>query len=181
MARNIEIKARIHDVDRIRSRIASLASGPGEHLEQTDTFFAVPRGRLKVRAFANGSGELISYHRASQPGPKESVYTRCPCQDARALVDTLSSVLATGGTVVKRREVFLMGRTRIHLDQVENLGSFVELEVVLDTGEPSDQGEQEALDVLGALGIPRSDLVAGAYIDLLMRGSRRPVSLSRGE
>lgn len=167
MARNIEIKARVPDLDMIRSRVASLASGPCETLEQTDTFFSVPRGRLKVREFSDGSGELISYERSNQLGPKESVYSRFACQDARALALTLSGVLPVRGIVVKRREVFLIGRTRVHLDQVENLGFFVEFEVVLGTGEPSEHGDREAHQLLGRLQIPPSSLIAGAYIDLL--------------
>jgi predicted adenylyl cyclase CyaB len=167
MARNIEIKARVPDLDTIRAKAAMLASGPGEILEQTDTFFAVPRGRLKVREFSDGSGELISYERPNQPGPKESVYTRFSCQNARALSQTLGRVLPARGTVVKRREVFLVGRTRVHLDRVENLGFFVELEVVLGAGEAVAHGEREAHELLEALEIPLAAWVASAYIDLL--------------
>ena len=82
LARNVEIKARVQDLAGIRAKVAALAPGPGEIIDQTDTFFVVPQGRLKVRAFPDGSGELISYQRGDQPGPKESVYTRVLCQDA---------------------------------------------------------------------------------------------------
>lgn len=167
MARNVEIKARVADPDLIRSRAASLASGPSEILEQTDTFFIVPRGRLKVREFSDGSGELISYERPDQPGPKESVYSRFACQNARALVETLGGVLPVRERVVKRREVFMVGRTRVHLDQVEHLGPFVELEVVLRVDEPAEAGEQEARALLSALGIQQEALVAAAYVDLI--------------
>jgi adenylate cyclase class IV len=169
MPRNIEIKARVSvsGLDAIRSRAASLASGPSEVVEQVDVFFAVPRGRLKVRQFSDGSGELIAYERPNQLGPKQSVYRRITCQNAPALVEALSSVLPARGTVVKRREVFLVGNTRVHLDQVERLGSFVEIEVVLDAEQSSEHGHQEAQRLLDALDIPRSGLVAGAYVDLL--------------
>jgi adenylate cyclase class IV len=167
MARNIEIKARIHDLDRVRSKTASLASGPSRLIEQTDTFFAVPHGRLKVREFADGSAELISYDRPDRPGPKESVFSRVAFSDGRAAVQTLASVLPTRGTVVKRRELFLIGRTRVHLDRVEGLGVFLELEVVMSDGEPSERGDREARQLLAALEIPESDLIERAYIDLL--------------
>jgi predicted adenylyl cyclase CyaB len=167
MARNIEIKAPVWELDAIRTRARSLASSPGEMLEQTDTFFAVPGGRLKVREFANGTGELISYQRPDQRGPKESVYTRYPCENAQALSETLGKVLPVRGIVLKRREVFLVGRTRIHLDQVQSLGSFVELEVVLSDGESAERGEHVALELLRKLEISESRLVAQAYIDLL--------------
>lgn len=63
MARNVEIKARLSSVEGVRRALASLASGPPQVLQQVDTFFHVPQGRLKVRAFPDGTGELISYHR----------------------------------------------------------------------------------------------------------------------
>ena len=131
----------------------------------------VSRGRLKVRAFSDGSGELISYDRADQQGPKESVYTRVACEDARALSQALGGVLSVRGIVAKEREVFLVGRTRVHLDQVENLGCFVELEVVLAPGEPADQGYLEAHNLLRLLQIPERALVAEAYIDLLEKAA----------
>lgn len=167
VARNIEIKARIPTLDAIRAKALSLASKPGEILHQTDTFFTVPEGRLKIRELSEGSGELISYHRPDQRGPKESVYTRCACQNAHVLAETLSGVLPVRGAVTKRREVFLVGRTRIHLDEVEGLGSFVELEVVLSDGESVEYGERIARELLRDLEIPESSLISEAYIDLL--------------
>jgi adenylate cyclase class IV len=167
MARNIEIKARISDLAPIRQRAAMLASGPAQVGEQTDTFFLVPRGRLKVRAFSDGSGELISYERADQHGPRQSVYSRVPCQDARALCAALSRVLPIRGTVEKHREVIMAGRTRIHLDRVARLGFFLEIEVVLEDGEPDEVGRREAEELLRMLKIPSAALVAQAYIDLI--------------
>jgi adenylate cyclase class IV len=170
MARNVEIKARVADPDALRRRAARLAGASPEVIEQKDTFFAVVAGRLKVREFADGSGELISYHRPDDPGPKLSNYRRCACRNAAALADALTAVLPLAGVVKKQREVFLAGRTRIHLDRVDGLGAFVELEVVLAPGEPPGPGEAEARDLLAALGIPDSSLVAGAYLDLLQAG-----------
>jgi adenylate cyclase class IV len=167
MASNIEVKARVPHLGPIREAAASLATGPGQTIEQRDTFFLVPRGRLKVREFTDGSGELISYERPDKPGPKECVYTQVSCQNARAVAAALGAVLPVRGIVVKRREVFLVGRTRIHLDQVESLGCFVELEVVMKPGESVEAGGREARELLEALGIRETALVAGAYIDLL--------------
>jgi adenylate cyclase class IV len=167
MPRNIEIKARVPELDVLRAAVVALVSHPGETLEQEDTFFAVPNGRLKVRRFSDGTGELISYHRADQRGPKESVYTRCPYQNARALSETLGEVLPVRGVVTKRREVFLVGRTRIHLDQVHLLGCFVEFEVVLSERESAEDGERVARELLHTLHISTTRLVAEAYIDLL--------------
>jgi predicted adenylyl cyclase CyaB len=169
MASNIEIKAAVPDLAPIRARAAALASGPAQILEQTDTFFVVPRNRLKVRAFPDGSGELIAYDRPDRSGPKESVYSKVSCGDAPGLVEALGRALPVRGVVSKRREVLLVGRTRVHLDEVRNLGTFVELEVVLEAGEPVERGEREARALLQALHIPESALVSDAYIDMLER------------
>ena len=167
MARNVEIKARVHDLDATRRRAAALAQGPSEFISQVDTFFVVPRGRLKVRQFENGSGELIAYDRADEAGPKQSSYVIAACADAHALCDALACALAVRGRVVKRRELYMVGRTRVHLDEVERLGRFLELEVVLHDGEPMEAGEREARDLMRRLGIEAKDLVTGAYLDLL--------------
>jgi adenylate cyclase class IV len=167
VGRNVEIKARVADLDSIRRTARSLSSAPSDILKQADTFFVVPRGRLKVREFADGSGELIRYDRPDQSGPKESRYTRIPCPDARSLSDIVSQTLPVRGTVVKRREVFRIGATRLHLDQVEGLGDFLELEVVLTEGQTVAQGQQVADQLIRALQIPETAFVAAAYIDLL--------------
>jgi len=169
MPRNVEIKARVPDLAAVRTRAVSLVSIPAELVSQVDTFFAVPRGRLKLREFADGAGELIVYERADRNGPKESDYVRVGCADPQALREALARALPVRGQVRKRREVFFAGRTRIHLDQVEGLGSFVELEVVLRAGESVEDGEREARDLMQKLAIPDGALVAAAYIDLLAK------------
>ncbi len=169
MARNVEIKARVTDLKVVRATAASLSATAAVRLEQTDTFFVVPEGRLKIREFGDGSGELIAYDRADAAGPKESVYTRVAFDDAAAVAHALGMVLRVRGRVRKRREIFIVGRTRVHLDEVENLGSFVELEVVLEDHESAEAGRREADVLMEKLAISPSSLVSGAYIDLLER------------
>jgi adenylate cyclase class IV len=167
MGRNVEIKARIADLDAMRARVRSLSAAPGALLNQTDTFFVVPNGRLKLREFADGSGELIFYDRRNRRGPKLSIYTRVACPQVSELRELFRRLLPVRGTVANRREVFLVGQTRIHLDRVERLGSFLELEVVLSSGETCADGERMARRLLRTLRVPAGDLVAAAYIDLL--------------
>jgi predicted adenylyl cyclase CyaB len=167
VARNVEIKARIQSLDAIRRLVTDVVTSPPELISQIDTFFVVPRGRLKVRQFADGSGELIAYDRADQAGPKASSYTLVSCADANALCAVLSRLVAVTGRVVKRRELFLVGRTRVHLDDVERLGTFVELEVVLRDGDSIEDGQQEAWELMRRLGIAPESLVSSAYVDLL--------------
>ncbi len=147
--------------------MASLAPTPPEVLAQTDTFFAVPRGRLKLRQFSDGSGELIFYERPDRASPKESSYFRYSCPEPKAVSAVLGQALGVRGVVEKRREVSMIGRSRIHLDEVRGLGTFLEIEVVLGDGEAAAEGERVARELLAAFGVPESDLVARAYIDLL--------------
>ena len=167
MATNIEIKARLHDPDRLRGLVEKLCDAPGEVLFQEDTFFHAPRGRLKLRTLAPDRGQLIYYEREDDSGPKPSNYDIYPTSAPDSLKTVLSAGLGVRGVVRKRRLVYLAGNTRIHLDEVEGLGSFLELEVVLSPGESLEAGVATATELVTKLGIPESDLIQTAYIDLL--------------
>lgn len=166
-SRNVELKARVADPAALRARAAALATGPPVITGQRDTFFSVARGRLKLRRFDDGTGELIFYERDDTTGPKTSRYSKSSCADAAGMEAVLARALGVRGVVEKRRELFLAGRTRIHLDDVRGLGHFLELEVVLAEGEAVVAGEREARELLARLGVDASALVAPAYIDLL--------------
>ena len=169
MAKNIEIKARISPEhrDAIRDQAIVRTSVPVETLAQEDIFFHAPEGRLKLRRFADGSAELIAYRRADQAGPKHSTYTRVPCEEPELLRRALADTNGIRGVVSKRREVILLGQTRIHLDSVEGLGSFLELEVVLKEGQPETEGEQVASQLMSDFAIASDSLLTSSYIDLL--------------
>ena len=167
MARNIEIKARVADMDALTARTAAIAdSGPVE-IPQDDTFFRCDSGRLKLRVFDAGHGELIFYRRADQGGPKESFYVLSPTASPATLREALTLSNGQEGRVVKHRTLFLVGRTRVHLDRVQGLGDFMELEVVLADGDALEDGVREAHELMARLEIPADCLVEGAYHDLL--------------
>jgi predicted adenylyl cyclase CyaB len=165
--RNVEIKARVRNLPALSRAAEAIADGPPTLLLQDDTFFDSPRGRLKLRAFADGSAELISYLRSDIGRPRESRFTKAPISDPAALAAVLDDALGTAGTVRKRRLLYRRGRTRIHLDEVEGLGSFLELEVELADGETVADGERVARELMTQLGIAEEDLVATAYVDLI--------------
>ncbi len=167
MPRNVEIKARVHDRPGLEMLVAGLAEHGPELILQDDSFFACTHGRLKLRDYGNGRGELIAYERPDASGPKTSDYTITPTADPDSLRRTLARALGTIGRVRKQRTLYLIGRTRVHLDRVEGLGEHLELEVVLDAAEDAAHGEAEARELLQRLGIVAADLVAGAYLDLL--------------
>ena len=165
-SRNVEIKARARDPEKQARLAEQLASGPAERLVQEDTFFVVPSGRLKLRVFAAGAGELIQYERRDAKLPSESRYLCVPTPDPEALRAALTRALGVRAVVRKTRTVHLAGRTRIHLDRVEGLGEFIELEVVLAPGEDTSQGVAVARELMALLEIEEDDLVEAAYVDL---------------
>ena len=169
MARNVEIKARVADLAAVEARARAIATQGPEEIFQDDTFFRCGRGRLKLRDFGDGRGQLIHYARADEAGPKLSDYSIAPAADPAALRDTLARALEVPGRVVKRRRLYLVDRTRVHLDAVEGLGTFVELEVVLRDSESVEEGMAVARDLLERLGIAQDQLETGAYLDLLQR------------
>ncbi|CAN5824992.1 class IV adenylate cyclase [soil metagenome] len=171
MARNIEIKARITNIETLLPLAQAVADRGPQVILQDDTFFACAHGRLKLRAFADGHGELIAYHRSDAADPKTSDYLITPTADPSGLRDTLTRALGTAGRVIKQRTLLLAGRTRIHLDRVEGLGDFLELEVVLRDDEAEAAGTAEAHALLDRLKIDASQLLAGAYVDLLRAGA----------
>ena len=167
MARNIEIKARLTHIEAIEQAVAALADSGPTLIAQDDSFFHCARGRLKLRVFGDGSGELIAYERSDTAGPKLCRYARAPVADPGALREALTLACGQRGRVVKQRRLYLVGATRVHLDVVQGLGHFLELEVVLRDDESIEQGEATAQRLLTALGIAPAQLLARAYIDLL--------------
>ena len=166
--RNIEIKARVAAPEALRRRVEALADEGPDRLDQHDVFFRCPNGRLKLRRMTGRGPELIHYQRDDREGTSSSRYSRVPCEDADGLEAALRAAYGRLGEVRKRRDLYLLGRTRVHLDQVEGLGSFVELEVVLASDEDPEDGHVEAKALCDRLGIADSDRVAKAYMDLLL-------------
>jgi predicted adenylyl cyclase CyaB len=112
-------------------------------------------------------GELIFYHRPDQAGPKISQYEISETKDPEGLKNILQKAFGIRNTVIKTRHLYRQGRTRIHLDRVESLGEFIELEVVLSDSDALADGENEAQELMNKLGIKAEHLIELAYIDLL--------------
>ena len=167
MTRNIEIKARIASVEAMAAKVVALADHGPSDIAQDDTFFVCERGRVKLRVVSPTEGQLIFYQRANQAGPKASFFVIAPTASPDALREALSLAHGQVGRVRKHRTLYRVGRTRVHLDRVEHLGDFLELEVELAEGERGEQGMEEAYNLMASLGIATAQLIEGAYVDLL--------------
>ena len=167
MPTNIEIKARVRDFPELKRRAEAISDLPLEVIPQEDTFFVTSKGRLKLRVLAPDRAQLVYYERPDQDGPKRSDYFIFNTNDPENLKTALSLALGIRGVVRKTRYLYMVGQTRVHLDDVEGLGQFMELEVVLRDDQSDAEGQAIANDLMKKLGIEPTDLIEGAYMDLL--------------
>ena len=163
---NIEIKARYKDIERAEENLNAIGAGPAGTFHQKDTYFKVAEGRLKLREVGPDEGHLIYYKREDVPGPKRSDYEIAFTSDPEAMRDMLREILGIWVEVEKSRQVWLWENVRIHLDEVNGLGRFVELEAV--TNEKGiEESHQRVETLMRALEIESGQLVEGSYGDLV--------------
>jgi adenylate cyclase, class 2 len=166
--RNIEIKARCADLARVRESAERLGARHAGTLHQRDTFFTAPHARLKLRELGTGRAELISYVRPDVARARGSDYVVAPVEHPEQVRAALSHALGIACLVIKTRQLLLYRSTRIHLDDVDGLGSFVELETVID-GQSDEAAHAELSAIATALEIADDALIAVPYADLLSR------------
>ncbi len=170
--RNIEFKARDPDPERtLRTALAAGAQDAG-WLAQTDTYFNVPHGRLKLREESDGA-HLIAYQRPDDPTARESCYRLVPTDDPAGLRDALTVALGVLVVVKKKRHLLLWQNVRIHLDTVHNLGQFIELEAIADPTSDLTSERQLTADLQARLGITPERIAAFSYSDELIRTHSR--------
>jgi len=165
---NIEIKAKVSNMDKLRSLAKNIATKPCQIIHQEDVFFQTGTGRLKLRILSPNIGKLIHYERPNTNGIKLSSYLIYETSKPGELRNLLATSLGEIITVKKKRELYITGQTRIHLDEVDELGSFMELEVVLNPDQTPEDGRLIASELMEKLGVNESDLVSCAYADLLL-------------
>jgi homotetrameric cytidine deaminase len=167
---NVELKARDADPAATEARLRDLGAAPADTFDQRDIYFRTRSGRLKLRT--SSSSELIAYRRPDDAEPAESTYVLAAVSEPDALAEALEAALGTVVTVSKRRRLFLWEGVRIHLDEVEGLGSFVEFEAVLPDAGDLDTARAKVARLRAALDIADDALVSAGYADLLLDGSQ---------
>jgi adenylate cyclase class IV len=172
MPRNIEIKARVSDLAAARARALACGARPFAVEEQTDRYYTLDGGRrVKLRSIRGGRAELIEYDRPEEAGVRGSEYRVTPVRDEAA---GICLVPRTPPLVVvrKRREILLWDNVRIHLDEVEELGTFLELEAVVDETHDDQICRAQIATLMSALALAAADLIAASYAELLFPGRR---------
>lgn len=167
MPSNVEIKAKLRDRKFAEALAEKLSGRKPEILRQEDVFFPCDGARLKLRILAPDSAELIRYERIDSAETRTSRYQLARTTDPQSLREILTKVLGVVGVVRKKRKLYLIGQTRVHIDDVEGLGEFLEFEVVLQPSQTEAEGKAIADELLLRFGIKKQDLLAQAYVDLL--------------
>lgn len=166
---NVEIKAICNDPSFVRNYLVSQGASFKGIDEQTDTYFIVNNGRLKLRE-GNIENNLIFYNRTNQAGPKSSHFHLVKIEDAKGLKDVLERSCGLKMIVRKRREIYYIDNVKFHIDDVPGLGTFIEIEAgnIL-----ANKTEAELLDqcsfYLKEFGTKDEDLIAESYSDMLMK------------
>lgn len=167
---NIELKARTSRQAEIRTWLHTQGADFRGVDEQTDTYFQLPagKGRLKLRR-GNIENNLIHYQRSDDARARASEVTLAPVTDAGALADCLTRALGVFVEVRKRREIFFLENVKIHLDQLDGLGTFVEIEAIAPAPDfPVEKLREQCAYFSAAFGIQAEDILAESYSDLLL-------------
>lgn len=173
MPSNIEIKAVLHNWSAAEAVASRLSAQAPQIINQQDFFFCCNGARLKLRILSSDRGELIRYERSNSAEPRRSCYLIARTQDPKTLLEILSSTLKVTAVVKKRRTLYLIGQTRIHLDEVEGLGDFLEVEVVLRPEQSESEGKRIATELMAEFGLKREEFIGMAYVDCLARQAVR--------
>lgn len=165
LRQNLELKAPCPDISRAADALRRLGAQDGGILIQTDTYFQAPRGRLKLREIAGAAALLIAYDRPEDRAQRLSQFRITEVADPAGMIAVLNDALGLRGVVKKHRHLYLWQDCRIHLDEVEGLGSFLEFEVLSEGNSCNDWDRMEAL--MTAFGLRDSDAIQASYSDLL--------------
>lgn len=164
MPTNLELKARLSSLRRAADQARSAGAEEVGVLVQTDTYFRAQRGRLKLREMGDGAAELVQYERKEDSSERWSVYRKVEVSNAGLLREALAEALGVLTVVRKERRLFRYRGARIHLDNVEGLGAFIEFEV------PTGNEEDPVLlmkDLRRIFEIAENTIEKGSYSDLL--------------
>lgn len=164
---NIEIKARTNKADQIREYLLSNGADYKGLDVQTDTYFNVPAGRLKLRQ-GNIENSLTFYNRSDLSGPKQSDFELLEIESGDELKSILSKAIGVKVTVRKNREIYYIENVKFHLDTLEGIGQFVEIEATnKDNSLPAAKLHEQCVLYMNAFEITEQDLIPISYSDML--------------
>jgi len=170
----VELKAKVRSLEVLKVRLLGIGGRRIGSFRQVDTYFAIPRGRLKIRETDRGKSQLVYYFRRSSRGPKISDVHLTPLPDPKTMKTILSDVLGVKSVVRKEREVFRIRGVQVHLDHVDRLGNFIEFEKVVEAEALKiARARKQLATLLRELGVPAGNLQRASYGELLSRSRYR--------
>ncbi|MBI5116311.1 class IV adenylate cyclase [Candidatus Poribacteria bacterium] len=174
MTRNIELKVFVNSFAEILPLLKNMGAKFEETLRQVDTYYGSANGRLKIREINGRNFELIFYERPNSRTSRISDYTRIDVapEQLHALKGVLKKTFGERVAVRKERKLWMHGHTRIHLDKVESLGTFIELETVVKE-ERLKEARMEHNKIVESLGLSRIEKLGVSYSDMLLRKKQR--------
>lgn len=164
---NVEFKAELRDPAVAAAICRDLGAEHHGTLEQTDTYYRVPAGRLKRRECVGAPTEYIFYDRPDRVTPKLSHFTIYTEEEARSRFGT--HPMPVHVVVRKRRELYLLGAVRVHLDEVEGLGSFLEFEALVSPQQDVGRCHKRVAELREAFEVVLGESIACGYAEMLAR------------
>ena len=165
MAANLEIKASLAGSELAAAQAQRLGAEYAGELHHIDVYFRTVNGRLKLRTINGAAAELIAYERDEESDERLSRFERLRVDDPESLRRMLETALGVRGVVEKRRTLWMYGDTRIHIDEVRDLGYFLEIEVPVVDG--SDRAARTMRTLLEGFQVAPEAYIRSSYIDLL--------------
>lgn len=169
---NIELKAKYSRFAYARKCVLKLGGDHHETIHQTDVYFRIPDGRMKLRYIRGASGYLVFYKRNDNPEPRASEYYIYDTKNPEALEKVLTKAHGMLAKVQKKREVHLIDNVRIHLDDVNGLGQFIEFEAVLSSEKSAVEEKQKLENYMKLFAIDHTKLQAISYLDMVLAQSK---------
>jgi adenylate cyclase class IV len=169
---NIEIKAICGDLELARGVAQKLGASNEMRLHQIDTYYTTKNGRLKLREINGIEGQLIPYYKDYSLGPMKSTYSLLPVSDITQTKEVLAHTLGVVAIVDKTRDVLLLDNIRIHLDQVKDLGEFIEFEAVYACESERENEIKKVNELIETFKIKKSELLDKSYIDYLIEKTK---------
>ncbi len=171
---NLELKAHYPDLQEAHHRAIQLGAIRQWCVSQTDTYFLLSDGKMKLRQVQGLSAELITYQRPQHQDAKRSAYQIYRTSEPQALIKTLSMLFPIDIIVQKTRTLYLWNTVRIHLDSVHDLGNFIEFEAVIGAPAHYEQAQTCLQELQHAFAIPGSALCASGYYELMQLRLLKP-------
>lgn len=176
--KNLELKSKYVNIEKLRQLMFELGAEYKKTMHQIDTYFVVPKGRLKLREIDGEESQLVYYERADESTSRYSNYSIVEITDVLGFKQMMTNALGVKAIVDKVRELWMYGNTRIHIDDVNSLGHFVELETVI-TNQTDTEAQAEHHFVKHALKIDDTQIVPVSYSDLILKISDQNLHLKR--